>query len=443
MPDPSFPSGVLSVSALARSVRDVLESRFPVLWVSGEISNYVRARSGHSYFALKDEQAQVRCVMFRHRSQYLNWAPADGMQVEVQALVTLYEPRGDFQLNVEAIRRSGVGALYEKFLKLRDRLEHQGLFAAELKRELPPFPRAVGVITSLQAAALRDVLATLKRRNSAIEVIIYPVMVQGEGAAAEIARALAVAGQRAECDVVILARGGGSIEDLWAFNEEQVAHAIRACPIPVVSGVGHETDVTIADLAADHRAPTPTAAAELVSPDGAVLRRRVESLAGALSERATRTLEIRMQRLDTLVRRLEHPRHRVQLQLERIVRLRERLRGAWLSGAEQSQWRLATALHRLRKHLPRPHQLALSIHFASQRLNLSAKGKLAACQSRATALAGSLEHLNPQQVLVRGYSVVRDAQGRIVRRASDLSPGDAIDISLASGGAQARVERTR
>jgi len=434
-------SGVLSVSALVRSVRDIIESRFPVLWVTGEISNFVRARSGHSYFVLKDEEAQLRCVMFRHRSQYMDWSPADGMQVEVQALVSLYEARGDLQLNVESMRRAGVGALYERFLKLRDQLERQGLFAPELKRELPAFPRAIGVITSLRAAALRDILATLKRRNAAIEVIIYPVQVQGEGAAAEITNALVVAGMRAECDVLILARGGGSIEDLWAFNEEQVARAIRSCPIPVVSGVGHETDVTIADLAADRRAPTPTAAAELTSPDAAELRRSVRAMGNRAGDLFMRVMENRMQRLDSLARRLEHPRHRLALQEERVRGLRDRLSAAWLERIDGGRWRLSAVLHSLRNLQPRPEEKLMHLQLSAKRLNIAARSRLSTGEALLTSLTASLEHLNPLSVLARGYSIVRDAQGHIVRRAIDLAPGDAIGISLASGSVRARVEK--
>ncbi|MGH8725805.1 MAG: exodeoxyribonuclease VII large subunit, partial [Burkholderiales bacterium] len=257
---------VLSVAELLRSVRDTLERRFPLAWVRGELSNLSRAPSGHCYFTLKDDGAQVDCVMFRSRAAALDWEPRDGMRVEVRALPTLYEPRGRFQLAVEAMRRAGLGPLYERFLRLKERLGAEGLFDERLKRALPGFPRTIGVLTSPAAAALRDVLTTLARRNPAIEVIVYPVPVQGEGAAERIAAMLRRASRRAECDVLLLVRGGGSIEDLWPFNEEAVARAIRASEIPVVVGVGHETDVTIADFAADQRAPTPTAAAELASP---------------------------------------------------------------------------------------------------------------------------------------------------------------------------------
>src|ERR1700704_1760839 len=310
------PSEILTVSALARSVRELLERRYPLLWVVGEISNFTVAKSGHAYFVLKDEHAQVRCVMFRHRQQNLEWTPRDGMQIEAQALVSLYEPRGDFRLNVETMRRAGLGARFEAFLKLRDKLDKEGLFKAETKRTLPSLPRAIGVITSREAAALRDVLTTLARRNPSIEVVVFPVQVQGEGAAERIAAALEIAGRLGGCDVVLLVRGGGSIEDLWAFNEEVVARAIRACPVPVVTGIGHETDFTIADFAADRRAPTPTAAAELVSPERAELLEGISRLTANLSLRVRQELERRMLNVDHLARRLVHPDARLRAESE-------------------------------------------------------------------------------------------------------------------------------
>ncbi|MBI4757184.1 MAG: exodeoxyribonuclease VII large subunit, partial [Betaproteobacteria bacterium] len=266
-PDPVLPGPdvVLSVAELNRAARQVLERGFPLLWVAGEVSNLARAASGHVYFSLKDAAAQVRCVMFRHRAQLLPWRLDNGARVEARALVTLYEPRGDFQLTVEALRHAGLGALYEAFARLRERLGAEGLFDEAGKRPLPALPRTVGVVSSLQAAALQDVLAALRRRCPHVAVVIYPVPVQGADAARQMAARLLEAGTRGECEVLILARGGGSIEDLWAFNEEAVARALRTCLLPVVCGVGHETDVTIADLASDRRAATPTAAAELVS----------------------------------------------------------------------------------------------------------------------------------------------------------------------------------
>src|SRR5690606_14435132 len=246
-----------------RAVARLLERSFPLAWVSGEVSNFARAASGHWYFTLKDEAAQVRAVMFKGRAQHAGFTPREGDKVEVRALVTLYAPRGDYQLNVETIRRAGVGNLYEAFLQLKDKLAKEGLFDADKKRPLPAFARTIGVVTSLQAAALRDILTTLRRRAPHVRVILYPAPVQGEGAGEKIAHMINTASRRAECEVLLVCRGGGSIEDLWAFNHESVARAMAACTMPVISGVGHETDFTIADFAADLRAPTPTAAAEL------------------------------------------------------------------------------------------------------------------------------------------------------------------------------------
>jgi len=438
------PAGaILSVTALNRSVRDLLEHRLPLAWVEGEISNFTHARSGHLYFSLKDEQSQVRCVMFRGRGGLLDWQPCDGMKVEVRALVTLYEPRGEFQLNVEFMRRAGLGALYEAFLRLRDRLEGEGLFAAGAKRPVPAYPRAIGVVTSLAAAALRDVLTTLARRNPSIPVIVYPAAVQGEGAPAEIVRALERAGRRAECDVLILCRGGGSIEDLWAFNDERVARAIRASPLPVVVGVGHEADFTIADFAADVRAPTPTGAAELVSPARAELLGRLAGLAGRLRERARRNLEHRMQYLDQLARRVVHPGRRLDAQAAALAQLRSRLRPASERSIDRGRWSVRDLIDRARTRSPPLERLNERCATLGRALQAAAERRLAERASRLDALAASLAALDPRAVLERGFSIVRDAEGRVVRAAAAVAAGDLLDITFARGLAQARVERSR
>lgn len=434
---------VLSISALTRSVRDLLEHRYPLLWVRGEISNFILARSGHAYFVLKDAQAQVRCVMFRNRNQHLPWQAKDGMQVEAQALVTLYEARGDFQLTIETMRQAGAGALYEQFLRLRDKLAEEGLFAESSKRALPSFARAIGVVTSLGAAALRDILTTLTRRNPGIAVIIYPVPVQGRGAAEKIARALQTASQRAECDVLILARGGGSIEDLWAFNEEAVARAIRACAIPVVTGIGHETDFTIADFAADHRAPTPTAAAEMVSPDRLALAHRITALAHRLTQGSGHGMERRMQYLDVLSRRLVHPGQRLRTQLDRLLRIQDGLVRSMHTQLGTRRWQLCALLHRSSMLLPRPLPQMARVLSLSRELRAALESQAEARRSRLAALETSLFHLDPARVLARGYSVVRDAAGNVVLGGVRLAVGDTLDITLAQGGAKVRVEQTR
>jgi len=436
------PGAILSVSALNRSIRDLLEHRFPLVWVGGEISNFTQARSGHLYFSLKDDQAQVRCVMFRSRGLALDWQPREGMRVEVRATVTLYEPRGDFQLNVEFMRPAGLGALFEAFLRLRDRLEREGLFDPALKRPVPAYPRAVGIVTSLAAAALRDVLTTLARRNPSIPVVVYPSGVQGESAPAEIVAALATAARRAETDVLILCRGGGSIEDLWAFNDERVARAIRGCPIPVVVGVGHETDFTIADFAADVRAPTPTAAAELVSPPRRELLGRLGLLVGRLHRRIGRDLEVRMQLADHLSRRLVHPGRRLEAQGALLAHLRSRLTHAAARALDRERWRLRELIDRSRRLLPPVVLLAARAAQLAGRLQTASLRQVAERETRVAALLRSLTHLDPRAVLERGYSLVRDGAGRLVRRGSDVAAGDRLDITFSQGGAQARVERS-
>ena len=387
---------VLSVSQLLRSARDLLERRFPLQWIAGEISNLRPAASGHLYFTIKDESAQVDCVMFKSRAAALDWEPADGLRVEVRALVTLYEPRGRFQLNVEGMRRAGLGPLYERFLKLKDKLEREGLFDAGAKRPIPEHPTQIGVVTSLAAAALRDVLTTLRRRNPSIPVVVYPAPVQGEGAAAKLAQALAAANARAECDVLLLVRGGGSIEDLWQFNEESLARAIRASAIPVVVGVGHETDFTIADFAADERAPTPTAAAELVSPSLEALRARIAETALRISRQTTRKIEYAMQAVDVLARRLVHPAERLRASRQFLQQLEKRLSSA--ASRLLQQW----------------------------------FGRI--------DLAGArLANLGHTAVLARGYSLTLNSRREIVRDAAQVAPGERIATTLAKGEIESEV----
>ena len=435
-----FPSEILTVSALNRSVRDLLEHRYRLLWVGGEISNFMLARSGHAYFSLKDQDAQVRCVMFRHRNQHLDWVPRDGIKVEVQALVTLYEPRGDFQLGVEAMRRAGLGALFEAFLRLRDRLQREGLFDPEKKRPLPAFPRRIGIVTSLDAAALRDVLTTLARRNPATGVVIYPAPVQGEGAAEKIAAAIERAGERGECDVLILARGGGSLEDLWAFNDERLARVIRACPVPVVTGIGHETDFTIADLAADSRAPTPTAAAELASPSRAALLERVGAGVDRLHRRMARDLETRMQLLDQLQRRLVHPGRRLQAHRDTLAHLHQRLAQAIQRGLETRRWRVAAQLQPLRLRAPNFGELGLLVASIVMRARAAIAAQLERVGSRHARLAESLAHLGPSAVLARGFSIVSRHDGAIVRDSASIDLGEELSLRFAHGGATAHVK---
>lgn len=414
----------------------MLERSFPLVWVSGEVSNFTRAASGHWYFSIKDAQAQMRCVMFRGRAQYAEFTPREGDRIEVRALVTMYEPRGELQLNVEAVRRTGQGRLYEAFLRLKAQLEAEGLFAAERKRALPAHPRAIGIVTSLQAAALRDVLTTLSRRAPHIPVIVYPAPVQGVGASAKVAAMVDAASARREVDVLIVCRGGGSIEDLWAFNEEVLARAIAESAIPVVSGVGHETDFTIADFAADVRAPTPTGAAELVSPQRVLLLRELDHRHATLARGFGRMMERRAQQLDWLARRLVSPAERLARQRTHLQQLSVRLASAGARPVRDARARFSLLQMRWQRWRPdlAAHQAKLGM--LSQRLDAALLRQHERQSARIDTLAARLEVLSPQRTLERGYAAVLDAQsGRAVRAPSSLKPGRRLTVHLAEGAA--------
>jgi exodeoxyribonuclease VII large subunit len=362
------------------------------------------------------------------------------MQVEVRALPTLYEARGDFQLNVDTMRRSGLGALFEAFERLKKKLEQEGLFETSRKKPIPAFPLVVGIVTSPKAAALRDVLTTLARRMPAIHIVLYPAPVQGEGAGERIARAIRTASARADADVLIVCRGGGSMEDLWAFNEEVVARAICDCVIPVISGVGHETDFTIADFVADARAPTPTAAAELASPNREQLLARLSALYRQLKRSADRLLEARMQRLDYLGKRLVHPGERIRNQTRHLAHLATRLRLSMARVLDTASWRSAEVLGRLRAMRPDLDAAALRQRDLALRLKLGHARLLELHDVRLRRLGANLEHLNPRSVLERGYSIVARDDGRIVRAAAEVQPGERLRLAFARGSARARVE---
>ena len=427
---------IFSVSLLNQSVARLMEMHIPLCWVAGEVSNMVRAASGHWYFTLKDEQAQVRAVMFRGRAQYASFQPREGDRVEVRAQVTLYAPRGDYQLNVEAIRRAGVGDLYERFLRLKEQLEREGLFAAERKQALPVFPRRIGILTSLQAAALQDVLTAFARRAPHLPLIIYPIPVQGAGAADKIAQMIATADARAECDLLLLVRGGGSIEDLWSFNEEVVARAIAACRLPLIAGIGHETDFTIADFVADLRAPTPTAGAELAARAQADWQRQLAQLQQRMQHSMQRQQQQRAQQLDWLLRRLESPQQKVQRWHLQLQALQERMQYAWQRSRSQAGHRLQQ--QQLRLTHGRPHiasrqallqQLLQRFAHAAQRQHHRRHEKLQMLQAQ-------LDLLNPQRTLARGYAIVQDAQGQIVRDAASLQPGAQLLLHSAQSSAR-------
>lgn len=391
---------ILTVSELNRLANQVLTQSFPLFWVSGEVSNLTRAASGHWYFSLKDSSAQVRCVMFKGRNSYLDWTPKEGDKVEARCTVTLYEARGDFQLTVEFLQRAGLGALFEAFEKLKSKLQYEGLFDAAYKKALPAHPKKIGIVTSPDAAALRDVLTTLKRRMPSIPIVIYPTPVQGKGVAMQIADAIQLASERAECDVLIICRGGGSIEDLWQFNEEVVARAIAECSIPTISGIGHETDFTICDFVADIRAATPTAAAELATPSRESMLNALNQLKEQLSRNIQFQLNQRAQALDYLSRRLISPTQQIDQQKSQVAQVALRLNAV-----------MTQQLNNKKQNLVR--------------------------------LGQNLIHLNPEAVLTRGYAFVQNKLGEIVNSSQQLHQDDEVTITFGVGCADATINKIK
>ncbi len=456
---------VYTVSRLNREASLLLDEGLGRVWIEGELSSIARPSSGHLYFTLKDERAQVRCAMFRQANRRLRFTPRDGLQVMLRARVGLYEPRGDYQLIVEEMEESGLGALQREFEALKARLAAEGLFAEARKRPIPRLPRRIGIVTSPTGAALRDILTTLRRRFPAVPVLIYPTSVQGSSAGAEIAAALARASRRGECDVLILARGGGSLEDLWAFNEEIVARAIVACSVPVIAGVGHEVDVTIADFAADLRAPTPTGAAERAVPDAdewlqrlATLQRRLRQAAG----RETRLAAHRLQGLHHRLRRV-HPAQQLARDAQRLDGLERRLQAAQAAAHAGIRRRVEGLAARIARQSPalrlqaQRHRLGLLERrlisaMSQQRRSAAARLEAAAralpptiaqlLERRGAALSAAsraLHAISPLGTLQRGYAIVTTADGRVLRQAGGVAAGERITARLADGSLEAEV----
>jgi exodeoxyribonuclease VII large subunit len=392
---------IIGVGDLNRAIASVLEEGIGNVWVRGEVSNFKAYDSGHWYFSLKDAEGQIRCVMFRGRNGQVGFLPKEGDLVEVAANISMYVPRGDIQLNVGMMRRAGQGGLYEAFLKLKDKLNKEGLFDEDAKRSLPKHPRRIAVITSPQAAALKDVLSTLARRAPHIPVTIFPSLVQGVDAPPALIKALEAAYAAAnadEIDVILLVRGGGSIEDLWAFNDEGLARVIAQSPVPLVSGVGHETDFTIADFVADLRAPTPTGAAELVTPDRQALLQDLIALSQKMSTRVSQRIDKEAQRLDQLSLRLSHALPNADRMKEKIEQLTMRLDQSW--------------------------QVRINRYSEKHR-----------------SWAGHLELLSPQRTLDRGYAVLLNEQGQALRDPKTINQGDQVDVHLALGSAQIEISK--
>jgi exodeoxyribonuclease VII large subunit len=462
---PAATRDVYSVSRLNREVRVLLERGLGVLWVEGELSNFSQPPSGHWYFSLKDRDAQLRCAMYRVRNSLVGFTPRAGMQVLVRGRISLYEPRGEFQLIIEHLEEAGVGALRREFERLKARLAADGFFAQERKRALPRFPRRIGLITSPSGAALRDILKILARRYPPAGVLIYPSAVQGAAAVPALVAALATASARAECDVLILARGGGSLEDLWAFNDERVARAIHACSLPLVCGVGHEIDFTIADFVADARAPTPSAAAEMVVPDRHACLEALARSAQRMEAAVRRELRTMGVRLEAVGRRLgrEHPGVHLQQQMQRLDDLSQRLAGGTRGALHREAGRLAELRARLQQHSPR-HALgkwaacnqslqlrlarAVGAHTARAigrteqlraRLERAARERVGGAAQRLALVQRALDAVSPLATVRRGFAIVKDADGKVLTDAAAVALGEEIEASLAHGTLRARV----
>lgn len=436
---------VYTVSELNGSVRLLLSSHFGAIWVEGEVSNLASPSSGHLYFTLKDSDAQVRCAMFRGNARGLGLRLEGGMQVLVRAQVSLYEPRGDYQLIVDYLEEAGDGALRRAFELLKQKLAAEGLFDPERKKPIPALPQTLGVITSPTGAAIRDILTVLKRRFPGLPVIVYPVKVQGSEAKHEIVRALALADELSQCDVLILARGGGALEDLWAFNEEIVARAIAACSIPVVTGIGHETDTTIADWVADLRAATPSAAAAAVSPDQAEWLARFERLERQLQQSLRNQLSMVGQRLQFLQKRLvqAHPEKVLQRHAQRLDELELRLRRSIQVQGERRAGLIAGLVARLYRHHPR-YQLELAeirVSALEHRLKALMIGSLERQHQRVILAGQRLQSVSPLATLSRGYAIAsRKDDGKLIHCVNDVKAGDLIETRLADGTLTSCVE---
>ena len=429
---------IYTVARLNDEVARLLEDSFPLIWVEGELTNLARPRSGHMYFTLKDARAQVRCALFRSNRMRLRFEPRDGMQVIARARVGLYGPRGDFQLVVQELEPAGEGALRLAYDRLRLRLQEEGLFDPRHKLPLPAFPRRLGVVTSPTGAAVRDVLKVLGRRFPSLPVVVYPTRVQGEGAGEEIAAAIRAAVRRAECDVLLVVRGGGSLEDLWAFNEEGVVRAIHACPIPIVTGIGHESDVTIADFAADERAPTPSAAAERTSPNRSELVERLAAVAGRARRAAAAGAERRRTALELRRRRLRHPLLRIENFAQRTDELGRRAAAAFDRRREETRHRMAALFHRLERTGPDLGAFRTTVENLARRGHSAISERHARASARVRELARALHAVSPDRTLERGYAIVY-REGDIVRDAGEVSEGDAITARLARGRLAATV----
>ena len=433
---------VFSVSEFTRSIRDLLEESYPEVWIRGEISNLATPRSGHAYFSLKDENSQVRCALFRTQRLRLAVPLAEGTAVLIRGKPSIYLGRGDFQMIVDYVEPAGEGELRRRYEQLKVELERQGLFDPAIKRALPTMPKRIGVVTSSTGAAVHDILTTLARRFATAEVLVLPVAVQGDDSVPSIVNALDQIGQSSTCEIVILARGGGSLEDLWAFNEASIVHAIRACPVPVITGIGHETDFTLADFAADFRAATPTAAAEAGTPDTSELYARLAGLSNRISLATLRMLQDRGQVLDASAGRLHHPRARLSSQRHQLRAQQTRLHSAVRDPFYGYRLALTHAIHQLHVNSPVATVKSNQVSFQALLGHLQRLGTtiITSHRQQIGAAGGALEILNPRRTLGRGYAIVkRVSDGAIVTSALDTTPGDPLITELRRGSVSSTV----
>ena len=436
-----FAPSSISVSELNALAKALLEDHLAGLWIAGEVSNLTRAASGHYYFSLKDSRAQVRCAMFKGAAARLAKPLKEGDHIEVAGKISIYEARGEFQITVNEVRLKGLGQLYEAYERLKAQLQAEGAFAAERKKPLPARAQCIGIVTSLAAAALRDVVTTLKRRAPEIPVIVYPTTVQGAGSEFQIAQTIKTASQRAECDVLIVCRGGGSIEDLWAFNEEPVVRAIEACAIPVVSGVGHETDFTLADFVADVRAPTPTGAAELVSPNRQESLHRLAQAQGRLKTVLEQRYFDASQKLDWLARQIRHPRQKLDEQRTYIHKLAQTLSYSMMQNVRAHTARFERQTQALKHCRPDISVYRQDIDRFQTTLSHAFRQLLAHRRQSLNAQTALLEAVSPQQILERGFSVVKNTRGQVIRNADVLKQGQKLHITFADGETDVRVTK--
>ena len=426
---------IYSVSRLNREVRTILETAFPLLWIEAELSNFARPASGHWYFSLKDEAAQVKCAMFKNRNQLVKVLPANGKQVLVRARIGLYEPRGDYQLIIEHMEEAGDGALRRQFDLLKNKLANEGLFDAAHKKEIPETATRVGIITSPTGAAIHDILTTLKRRFPMQKTIIYPTPVQGKGACNNIAAAINKANERQEIDVLIVARGGGALEDLWEFNEEVVARAIYDSTIPVITGIGHEVDFTIADFVADQRAATPTAAAELISPDRVQQLQKLSSIESRFIYLIQKNLQQKQQEVDWLTKRIRHPKERLQILKNKLNQLNQRNMSSIKNSLSNIRYKIALFDAKIQQHEPsqRIQQLRLRYKHINERFRRTTKQTLMNKSQKLQHLVHTLDALSPLHTLKRGYAIVKDENNNIISQSEKLNIGQQIKTELNQG----------